>query len=481
MNTGKVFLIGAGPGDPGLITVKGRENLEKADVVLYDRLVHPLLLQYVQQGAELIYCGKLPERHHLRQETIQQILVDKAAEGFTVARLKGGDPGMFGRVGEEAEALAEAGISYEMVPGITAGMAAPMYAGIPVTHRDFSGNFAAVTGHTKTEDGQPGIDWKSLAAGIDTTAFYMGMKNLGTIAGRLIENGKDPDTPAAVIEWAATSRQRVAVAPLERIQEEAKRRQMKNPAMTIVGETAALHRKLKWLEKKPLFGRFVWVVKTSAAAGSTAPALRSNGAEVLESPGWIVDTQETKQLGSLYSFDHLHIAAEESVDVLFDEMKQNRMDLRALPGRISTASRRTLEKLESYGLFAGFTKENPGPHSLWIGPEHACREAEAFSQKWVSHRLTPAKGVQASTAALLQNDWINTVVVPSSQAVHVLWKELDRNGLSPVEWLINRTVTAHGPEIEKSLRNRGVKPTVTLPSPDTETLINALSNNSVPE
>ncbi|SFM03885.1 uroporphyrinogen-III C-methyltransferase [Salibacterium qingdaonense] len=479
MTSGNVFLIGAGPGDPGLITVKGRECLEKADVVLYDRLVHPLFLQYVREDAEYIYCGKLPERHHLRQETIQQILVEKALAGFTVARLKGGDPGMFGRAGEEAEALVKAGLTYEMVPGITAGMAGPMYAGIPVTHRDLSGSFAAVTGHTKAEDGQPGVDWKSLAAGIDTAAFYMGMKNLGTIARRLIENGKDPATPAAVIEWAATSRQRVAEAPLERIQEKAEQQQIKNPAITIVGETAALHRKLKWLEKKPLFGRFVWIVKTSAAAGSIAPALRSLGAEVLEAPGYTVDTRETKPLVSPHPFHRLHVAAEESVDVLLNELKQNRIDLRTLPDRITTASLRTLWKLESYGLFAEYTDESPGPDSLWIGPEHAGSEAELFSQKWVSHRLIHKKNTAKATAALLDNDWINTVVVPSSQAVHILWKELDRHGISPVQWLTNKTVTAHGPETDKALQTAGTVPDITLSSPDTESLLHELRNHSL--
>ncbi|MFD2703900.1 uroporphyrinogen-III C-methyltransferase [Salibacterium lacus] len=482
MTSGNVFLIGAGPGDPGLITVKGRESLEKADVVLYDRLVHPLLLQYAWEGAEYIYCGKLPQRHHLRQETIQDIMVEKARAGCTVVRLKGGDPGMFGRVGEEAEALAEAGITYEMVPGITAGMAGPMYAGIPVTHRDLSGSFAAVTGHTKAEDGQPGVDWKSLAAGIDTTAFYMGRKNLAAIARRLIENGKDPATPAAVIEWAATSRQRVVEAPLERIQEEAEKHQIENPAITIVGETAALHRKLKWMEKKPLFGRFVWVVKTSPRESTMAASLRSFGAEVLEAPGYTVDTRETKPPAPLRSFHHLHIAAEESVDVLLDELKQSRIDIRTLPGRITTESLRTLRKLESCGLFAEYTNESPSPEeSLWIGPEHACRVAGLFSQKWVSHRLIHKKNTAEATAVLLQNDWINTIVIPSSQAVHILWKELDRHGISPVKWLTNKTVTAHGPETQKTLQDAGAAPDITLSSPDTKTLLHELRTHSLQE
>ncbi|MGY4690582.1 uroporphyrinogen-III C-methyltransferase [Salibacterium sp. K-3] len=474
MTSGNVFLIGAGPGEPGLITVKGRECLENADVVLYDRLVHPLILEFAREDAERIYCGKLPERHHLRQETIQEILVEKARAGFTVARLKGGDPGMFGRVGEEAEALAEAGIRYEMVPGITAGMAAPLYAGIPVTHRDYSGNFAAVTGHTKTKDGQPVVDWKSLARGMDTIAFYMGMKNLGTIAGHLMENGKDPGTPAAVIEWAATAAQRVVEAPLDQIQEKAEQEQIKNPAITLVGETAALHRTLKWVEKKPLFGRFVWLVKTTVAEGSTAASLRSLGAEVLEAPVFTVDTSATEPPASLQQVNHLHIASEESVDVFINELKQKKIDVRTLPEKMSSNSIRTLEKLASYGIFAEQAEREPGEESLWIGPEEREAEGRSFSQQWVSHRLIPQERTRETTSALLHEDWLNTVVLPSSKAVHILWKELDRNGVAPVKWLNNRTVIAYGPKTEEALKAGGLESFVTLPAPDTDTLLDHL-------
>src|SRR3982750_4064290 len=197
MSKGKVFLVGAGPGDIGLITVKGLEAIKQAEVILYDRLANPKLLDFASADCEFIYCGKLPDKHTLRQEGINDLLVQKALEGKIVVRLKGGDPGVFGRVGEEAEALANRKIPFEIVPGISSGMAAPLYAGIPVTHRQFGETFAVVTAHSQSKEGKPILDWKSLANGIDTIAFYMGVANLPYICENLIANGKSKDTPVA--------------------------------------------------------------------------------------------------------------------------------------------------------------------------------------------------------------------------------------------------------------------------------------------
>src|SRR3954468_12151951 len=178
MNRGKVYLVGAGPGDIRLITVKGLEAIKKAEVILYDRLANPKLLEFAQADCELIYCGKLPNRHILRQGNINELLVEKALEGKRVVRLKGGDPGVFGRVGEEAAALAEYQIPFEIVPGVSSGIAAPLYAGIPVTHREYAESFAVVTAHDKSKEGKPVLDWEGLVRGVDTIAFYMGVGNL---------------------------------------------------------------------------------------------------------------------------------------------------------------------------------------------------------------------------------------------------------------------------------------------------------------
>lgn len=252
MNPGKVYLVGAGPGDPKLITVYGLECIQKADVIAYDRLVNPALLENAKEGAELIFCGKSPGKHHLIQEQIHELLVTKALEGKVVTRLKGGDPCVFGRGAEEAEVLVEHGIEYEIVPGITAGIAAPAYAGIPVTHREFASSFAIVTGHGREEKGQDHLNWSALANGIDTIAFYMSVGNLEFISKQLIENGKRSTTPVAVIEWGTTDHQRTITGTLENIHDIVLQEGFHNPSMVLVGEVVQLRKKIQWFEKQPI-------------------------------------------------------------------------------------------------------------------------------------------------------------------------------------------------------------------------------------
>jgi uroporphyrin-III C-methyltransferase len=246
---GKVYLVGAGPGDPKLITVYGMECIQQADVILYDRLANEALLQYAKDDAELIFCGKLPGKHQLIQQQIHELLVEKASEGKTVVRLKGGDPCVFGRVGEEAEVLAEHGIQYEIVPGITSGIAAPAYAGIPVTHRDYASSFAIVTGHGRAEKGEDHLNWSALAEGIDTIAFYMGVGNLNHICSKLIEHGKNPNTPVAIIQWGTTEKQKTVTGDLTTIEEEAADAQITHPAIVLVGEVVGVREKIKWFEE----------------------------------------------------------------------------------------------------------------------------------------------------------------------------------------------------------------------------------------
>lgn len=243
---GKVYLVGAGPGDPDLITVKGLKCIKLADVILYDRLVNKELLEYAKPKAELIYCGKLPNYHIMKQELINQILVKHALKGKIVTRLKGGDPFVFGRGGEEAEELAKNQIPFEVVPGITAGIAAPSYAGIPVTHREYGSSFAFVTGHTKDE--KEDIKWEALAS-IDTLAIYMGVKNLSSIQEKLLMHGKKGSTPVALINWGTTTIQRTVVTNLSNMIEDAKKEKIANPCMIIVGEVVRMREKISWFEE----------------------------------------------------------------------------------------------------------------------------------------------------------------------------------------------------------------------------------------
>lgn len=245
---GKVYLVGAGPGDPDLITVKGLKCIKEADVILYDRLVNQELLSYAKENVELQYCGKSPESHFLQQETINHYLVKHAKKGKIVTRLKGGDPFVFGRGGEEAEFLACNGVQFEIVPGITSGIAAPAYAGIPVTHRGYGSSFAFVTGHRKNNE-EDNIRWEALAKGVDTLAIYMGVNSLPYIQEKLLLYGKSPETPVALIHWGTLNEQRTVVGTLRTIVNVVKSGKITNPSMIIVGEVVNMRQKISWFEK----------------------------------------------------------------------------------------------------------------------------------------------------------------------------------------------------------------------------------------
>ena len=254
MKKGKVFLVGAGPGDWELITVKGLKHLEQADVVVYDHLASPRLLRHVRPETELIYVGKKAGDHTLNQDKINILLADKADEGKNVVRLKGGDPFIFGRGGEEALVLKERGVEFEIVPGITAGAAVPAYAGIPVTHRGITSTMQFITGHEAVKEGSD-IDWSRISPGSGTLIFFMGVKNLNLIAQNLVQNGRSPECPAALVRWGTTSNQRTVTASLKDIAETAEKAGMEPPALFIIGGVVGLREKLNWFETKPLFGK----------------------------------------------------------------------------------------------------------------------------------------------------------------------------------------------------------------------------------
>lgn len=292
--SGKVWLVGAGPGDPGLITVRGKELLELADTVVYDALCNPRLLQHALK-AEHIYVGKRAARHTLTQDRINQLLVELAMSGKKVVRLKGGDPFVFGRGGEECAVLAAAGVPFEVVPGITAAIAAPAYAGIPVTHRDLNSTFTLVTGHEKEEvyqdpaarereaAGGGDVDWSALA-GLPCLAFYMGLKSLRRICAKLVEHGMDPKMPAAAIHRGTTAAQRTVTGTLATLADEVAGAGLGPPVMTIVGRVVELRATMNWFESRPLFGQTIVVTRTRQQASELSRQLEELGAEVLEAP-----------------------------------------------------------------------------------------------------------------------------------------------------------------------------------------------------
>lgn len=284
----KVYLIGAGPGDPGLLTLKGKEALERADVVVYDALANDALLAWTRPEAERIYVGKVAGNHALPQDKINRLIIDKAKEGKIVARLKGGDPYIFGRGGEEAEELLQAGVPFEEVPGISSTVAGPAYAGIPLTHRSFASSVTLITGHE--DPGKPGSvhHWDALARSASTLVFVMGMKNLPDIAKNLMAAGMDPSTPAALVHRATTARHRSLVSTLADLPAAAVREGFTNPSVIVVGGVVSLHDKLNWFERKPLLGKGVVVTRAREQASGLAAQLAELGADVVQFPTIVI-------------------------------------------------------------------------------------------------------------------------------------------------------------------------------------------------
>lgn len=282
--TGMVYLVGAGPGDYKLMSLKACECLQKADVVVYDRLADDRLLGWARQDAERVYVGKASSNHTMRQEEINQLLADKAKEGKIVVRLKGGDPFVFGRGGEEALLLKAQGVPFEIVPGITSAISVPAYAGIPVTHRAVATSFAVVTGHEDPTKGDSNMRWEKLATGVDTLVFLMGVENLSRITQKLVENGRSADTPAAVIRWGTKPEQRVLVTTVGRAASDVKAQGIRPPAIFIVGEVVKLREELAWFDNRPLFGKTVLVTRARVQASALTERLEALGARCIEAP-----------------------------------------------------------------------------------------------------------------------------------------------------------------------------------------------------
>jgi uroporphyrinogen III methyltransferase/synthase len=362
--SGKVFLVGAGPGDPGLITVKGRRCIEAADVVIYDYLAAPALLEHARPDAERIYVGKKGGDHTLSQEGINDLLVEKARAAGVVTRLKGGDPYIFGRGGEEGEALAAAGIAFEVVPGVTSAVAGPAYAGIPLTHRDYTSTVAFVTGHEDPEKERSAIDWKALATGIGTLVFFMGVKNLPKIVARLRENGMAPDTPAAVVRWGTTPAQRTVTGTLATIEGEVTSAGIKAPALIVVGKVVALRPTLSWFENRPLFGRRIVVTRAREQASDLVRELTAMGADCLEVPTIRIEPPRPggpmdDAIGRLGDYDWIVFTSVNGVRFFFERLFALGRDARAL-GHVRTAviGPATAERLQAFGLASDIVPES---------------------------------------------------------------------------------------------------------------------------
>jgi uroporphyrinogen III methyltransferase / synthase len=355
---GVVYLVGAGPGDPGLMTARSLELIAAADSILHDRLIPPAALTGARDGAELRYVGKGPGEASVAQDRIHEELVERARRGLSVVRLKGGDPFVFGRGGEEAEALRAAGVEFEVVPGVTAGVAAPAYAGIPVTHRDDASAVAFVTGHEDPAKDETALDWDALARFPGTLVMYMGVKKLPEIAGRLAAAGRDPDEPAAAVERGTLAGQRHVVATLATLADEVSAAGLRPPSILLFGRVAARRDAIAWLERRPLHGRRVVVTRARAQASGMAAALTALGAEVIELPAIRIeprtDSAEVREaIAALHTYSLVCLTSPNGVRLLFEAMEAAGRDARALAwAQVAAIGPGTAAALRAHGVIA---------------------------------------------------------------------------------------------------------------------------------
>lgn len=476
MKKGKVILVGAGPGDIGLITVKGLEAIKSAEVILFDRLANPKLLEFAPTHCEFIYCGKLPDRHIFRQEQINELLVVKAMEGKTVVRLKGGDPGVFGRVGEEAEALAVKGIEFEMIPGISSGLAVPLYAGIPVTHREFGETFAVVTAHDKSKEGKPLLDWQSLAHGIDTIAFYMGVANLPFICKNLIEHGKPKTTPVILIQWGTFGRQKTLEGTLADIAEKAAAVNFKNPAITLVGEIVSLREKINWFEKKPLFGRQILLARTGTSQSEMAKKLTQMGADVFEFPNWKIDRAaiDPAILGAISQYDQILFTSPESVIDFFTNLSEQGIDVRQMKAQIYGASVKSVKQLKEKGFLAQLESElKTYDKLLVVGDNRYINKYESSEVIRTSDIQIDEKFEHIAQVAFMEAN-IDTIIFPSSLSVEKFFEENDRTELFPKAIFEQAEIICMGNQTANTAQKFGINPNKIPNEPTKEALIECL-------
>ncbi len=478
MKKGKVYLVGAGPGDPGLFTLKGKRILEEADVIIYDYLANPSLLNFCKNGVEKIYVGKKGGSHTLPQEEINRLLVKKAKEGKLVVRLKGGDPFLFGRGGEEAEELFKEGIPFEVIPGITSAIAVPAYAGIPVTHRNFTSTLAIITGHEAEGKEESKINFSALSK-IGTLVFLMGVKNLPYITENLIKQGKSPDTPVAVIQWGTLPKQKTVVATLKDIVQEVKKAGITAPAIIIVGEVVKLRDKFNWFETKPLFGMRVVVTRTRAQASKLIEKLEALGACCYEIPTIKIEPLKEnalKAVNMLSEFDWVVFTSENGVRIFFEALWDSGRDLRAFAevkvAAIGSATKKALEKLgiradlipekdfTQEGLVEEFAKQDLKNKAVLIPRAKEAREhlIEKLKEMGARVEVVPiyeTKPCEESKEILekVLSEGIDLVTFTSSSTVKNFFKLCDNK-----ELLKEVVFASIGPITSSTLREFGFEP-----------------------
>ncbi|MFQ5834505.1 MAG: hydroxymethylbilane synthase [bacterium] len=499
---GRVYLVGAGPGDSGLITLKGVECIKKADLIIYDRLVNKKFLDYARDNCKFVYMGKLPGESS-SQAQINQMMVKEARKGKTVVRLKGGDPFLLGRGAEEVEFLADNNIDFEVIPGISSVVAAPTYAGIPLTHRRFSSSLTIVTGHEDPLKKKSSVNWTSLAKENGTLVILMGLANLPQIVKKLISAGKNENTPCAVISWGTTPGQRVVKGPLGEMVEKAKG--IKPPGVIVIGEVVSLREKLNWFEKKPLFGKQILITRPEAQAKNLVGLLEDQGAEVIEFP--------TIKISSLNGYQKLDLAIERlsdyewiiftspnGVDHFWRRMKMKGRDARSLSKlKIGAIGPKTAVKLENMGITADFLPDEYSSQGIIKGIEkfkikgkkvllpradiapsrlpNGLKKLGARVEEVAAYKTHLSKGENfAILKNRLKNRKIDIIIFTSSSTVRNFVKLIGDVDLGGARVACIGPITAR--EAEKS----GIKPDIVPPEYTIEALveeiINVLSNRA---
>jgi uroporphyrinogen III methyltransferase/synthase len=483
MSLGIVYLVGAGPGDPGLLTVRAAELIARADVILHDRLIPAEALAGARPDAEVLYVGKQGGGRQVPQEESQRLLVERARAGRTVVRLKGGDPFVFGRGGEEALVCLEAGIAFEVVPGITAGVAAPAYAGIPVTHRELASGVAFVTGHEDPAKPDSALDWPALAAFPGTLVFYMGVRALPRIAEQLVAGGRPADEPVAVVERGTLPGQRTLVATLSDVAERAAAEGIRAPAITLVGPVAELRERLAWLERRPLHGRTIAVTRARPQASALAARLRELGAGVVEAPAIRTRPLEA-ELPDLAVYDLVCVTSPNGAAELFARLGAAGRDARALAGLLVAAiGPGTARALEEHGIVADIVPERAVAEGLVSGlagvDVHRALIVRAREGRDVLPDALRARGADVDVVALYE-----TVAEPldeptaraAAAADYVTFTSAStvRYFLDAAGGLDGPRIASIGPATSTALRDAGLEPHVEADPHTPDGLVEAL-------
>jgi uroporphyrinogen III methyltransferase / synthase len=482
---GTVYFVGAGPGDPGLLTARSLELIATADVILYDRLIPSAALAGARTDAELRYVGKEGGGPFVPQEEIEDLILARARSGRSVVRLKGGDPFVFGRGGEEAQTMLAAGIGFEIVPGVTSGLAAAAYAGIPATHRGHASAVALVTAHEDPSREETALDWAALASFPGTLIFYMGVRQLETITARLIGGGRPSDEPAAIVERGTLPEQRVVHATLDTIAMRAAEVKIKAPAITVVGDVAALGLDLAWVDStpRPLAGRTIAVTRARAQSSDLALKLRALGAEVLETPTIRIVARDV-ELPSLTDYDLICLTSPNGVEILFDRLADRGEDARAMAGStVAAIGPGTARALSAHGILADVVPPRFIAESLAESLDGYMLRKALIARAAQARDVLPdalrARGVDVDILALY--DTVAEPLPPEHVAAARAADYITFTSSSTVRFYLesgeigpHTRIASIGPVTSRMLREHGFEPDVEAPVHDVDGLVEAL-------